>query len=482
MTASPTDIASHAAALPAILAAGGGGEMTFAIMLIALLGIGAQWIAWRVRMPSILLLLALGFAVGPGSAWLFGDEDRLLDPNAVFGDLLLPLVGVSVGLILYEGGLTLRFSEIRGVARSVVMLVTVGALVTWALAALAGGWVLGLPVSLAVLLGAVLIVTGPTVIGPLLTHIRPAGQVGPTLKWEGIVIDPIGALAAVLTLEVILIGSAPEATGSVALALVKTIVFGGGIGLLAAGAIVVLLERFLVPESLQNPVSLVFLICAYTLSNAAQAESGLLAATVMGIALANQTRIDTGHILEFKENLRVLIIGVLFIVLAARIDVDELLSVGLLPVLGFLGLMIVVVRPASVLLSTIGGNLTWRERLMICALAPRGIVAAAVSSVFALSLESAVAAGTIELESPGRLVSLTFLVIVGTVLFYGFFAPVAADLLRISDKDPQGVVIIGASKLARVMAGALSRRGARVLLVDTNRSNVTAARLEGLDA
>lgn len=460
-----------------------GGVVALSIMLIALLGIGAQWLAWRLRLPSILLLLGFGFLAGPGSAMIPGLGGPWLRPDGVFGGLLLPLVSVCVALILYEGGLTLRFREIRGApARVVALLVSVGALVTWVLSSLGAVWVLGLQTPLAVLFGAVLIVTGPTVIGPLLSHIRPSGHVGPVLRWEGIVIDPIGALAAVLVYEAILIGSPAGALGELALAIVRTLVIGAGMGTLTAVLLIAVMERFWVPESLQNSVSLMLVVIAATLSNALSDESGLLTATVMGVVMANQRRVDTGHILEFKENLRVLIIGGLFVVLAGRVSAQDLAGLDAGSVIGFIALLIGVIRPAGVFASTIGSGMCLRERLMLCCMAPRGIVAAAVSSTFALALEGAAASGVIELESPGRLTALTFAVIVGTVVVYGLLSPVAARWLGVADQNPMGLVIVGASPLARAIAAAVAKRRVRVLLVDTNRGNVTAARMLKLDA
>ena len=466
---------------PSVILAAADGSVAVSLMLIAALAIGAQWLAWRLKVPSILLLLAFGFAVGPGTAWVFGSEQRLITPDLLFGDLLFPLVSLSVGVILFEGGLTLRLKEIHRLRRTVVVLVTVGAAITWGLSAYAAKAILGLPVELAILLGAVLIVTGPTVIGPLLSHIRPSGQVGPILKWEGIVIDPIGALAAVLALEVILTGDPTQATGEVAAALAKTVFAGGALGALGALLMIFLLDRYWIPEGLHNSVSLAMLIVVFTVSNLIQQESGLLTATVMGIVLANQSRVSTDHILEFKENLRVLIIGVLFIVLAARIREDDLRAIGP-PAMLFLALLIFVIRPLSVFFSTLGSKLSWRERLMVAGMAPRGIVAAAVSSVFALALESAVAEGELNIERPDRLVALTFLMIVGTVLFYGLLSPILADKLGLSDKDPQGVLFVGATPLARLLGDAIKDRGFRVMLVDTNWHNAAKARLAGLEA
>ncbi|UCF33399.1 MAG: cation:proton antiporter, partial [Phycisphaerales bacterium] len=257
---------------------------------IIVLGAAAQWLAWRAALPSILLLLLCGLIAGPVTGWL--------NPDELFGDLITPAVSIAVALILYEGGLTLKLSEITRVRGVVRNLVTIGALVTWFVGALAAYLIFDLSIALAALLGAVLVVTGPTVIVPLLHHIRPTGSVGAALKWEGIVIDPIGALLTVLIFEVIVIGKAGEATAHVALAVAKTVFLGGGLGVVAAGLLVLLIKRYWIPDYLQNAVSLMLVVGTFVLSNLMQEESGLLAVTVMGFALANQRWADVGEIVE----------------------------------------------------------------------------------------------------------------------------------------------------------------------------------------
>lgn len=447
------------------------------LTLILVLGVGAQWLAWRMRVPAILLLLIFGLLAGPVMRALFPNSGFALDPTALLSeDLLLALVGIGVGLILFEGGLTLRFSEVRGVHGIVLFLVTTGALVTWIIAGVAAYKIFGLSQQMAVLLGAVLIVTGPTVIGPMLNHIRPAGSVGPILKWEGIVIDPIGVIAAVLVFEAILIGG--ESTMPTLVGLTRMVVIGAGLGVLAAVLLLGVMSRFMVPDALQNPVSLMLVVATYTLSNIFQPESGLLATTVMGMVLANQKRIDVRHILEFKEILRVLLISALFIVLAARIETDDLLALNWLEVLAFLAVLIFIARPVSVALATIGSDLTWKERVFLATMAPRGIVAAAGASIFALGLAQQ------GIDDPGihKLVPLTFAVIIGTVAFYGVVGPMVARVLGVSDQNPQGLLIVGAPRWARAIATVLHARGVQLLMVDTNRGNILAARMEGLAA
>lgn len=460
--------------------AAGGGDAAFALAAAVLLGVGAQWLASGLRVPSILLLLLFGFAVGPGAELIRGEP--FLDVDTLTGPILLPLVGVAVAIILYEGGLTLRFRDLKGVGRTLTLLVSLGAFITGLIGAVAAYMLLDFGIPLAVLIGALLTVTGPTVIGPMLQHIRPAGGVGPILRWEGIVIDPIGAIAAVLVLEAILTGNPGEAFDQVAAAILMTLVVGGGLGVVAAVLLTEIIARFWVPERLQNPVSLMLVVVSYTAANAVQAESGLLTATVMGVWMANQRRSDTRHLLEFKENLSVLIISLLFIALASRVKLDQLRDLDWWGLAGFVAVLIVLARPISVFASSLGSGLSIRERVFLSLMAPRGIVAAAVASVFALTLEQATNPdGTPLVENAGKLAPIVFGVIVGTVLFYGIAAPIAARVLGVSDQNPQGVLLIGASRFARALAGVLKARGARVLLIDSNRGNVTAARMAHLD-
>lgn len=437
------------------------------LAVILLLGIISQWIAWRIGIPSILLLLTAGFLVGP----LGG----LVDPDAIFGNLLFPIVSVSVAVILYEGGLSLKISEFRAVGSALRNLITVGLIVTWILSALAAYYVLDLEISLAILLGAILVVTGPTVIMPLLRFIRPTGRINSVLKWEGILNDPIGALLAVLVFEGIISGGLEQATTLVVKGLLITIVFGGGIGLLAGYIIMLLLKHHLVPEYLQNPVSLTFVIASFTVSNLIQQESGLFTVTVMGIFLANQKSVTIRHIIEFKENLSVLLISILFIILAARLELSDLKGLGITSLV-FLGILILAIRPAAVFLSGLKSELNWREKLFLSWMAPRGIVAAAVASIFSLEL---VNAGYLHAE---RLVPVMFLVIVGTISVYGISAMPLARWLKITDANPRGALILGAQPFARAIGKALKDAGFKVLLVDTNQRHIAAAQKSGLTA
>lgn len=431
---------------------------------IFVLGIAIQWIAWRIRLPAILLLLAGGFLAGPVAG--------VIDPQELFGDLLLPVVSLSVGLILFEGGLNLRVRELKETWRSLLGLLTVGVAVTWVGATLAGWWVLGLPPSNALILGAVLTVTGPTVIGPLLREIRPSGRVGAVAKWEGIVIDPVGATLAVLVFEAISAIRRAEfgsATANAAIGLTTTTLVGLAVGLVAVGLLVLALKRFWIPDYLQNPVTLMFVVGAFALANGLHHEAGLLAVTVMGVALANQKLVPVQPIIEFKESLTVMLISMLFVLLTARISLESLANVGWRGVAFALSL-IFVVRPLSVWSATIGSGLSTRERCFLSWFAPRGIVAAAVSSVFALRLG----------ESGAVLAPATFVVIFVTVAVYGLTAGPLARRLGLAITDAQGILIAGANPIARGIAAALTKEGFTVALVDTQFAQVRRARDAGL--
>lgn len=446
---------------------------------ILVLGTVAQWIAWRMRLPSILLLLTFGYLAGPGIHALKPDWPSLR-PDELFGDLLFPMVTASIGVILFEGALGLRVAQLREIGRPLVMLLTVGVAICAVLATLAARFGLGLGWGEAALLGALLVVTGPTVIGPLLRQIRPVGRVGPIARWEGIIIDPIGAILAVLVFEAIVGssggGSFEQMAVQAGLSLLRTIAAGAGIGAAAGFALAVLLRRHLIPDYLQSPAALMLVLVALTVANWFQPESGLLAVTVMGIVLANSPGVVLKQIYEFKESLSVVLISSLFILLTARIDPADVRELGWRGV-AFVACLLFIVRPASVLASTWGSQLQLREKLFLSWLAPRGIVAAAVASVFALRLAQP---GSQQQES--SLVPATFVVVFATVVVYGLTAYPLARRLGLATADPQGVLIAGANDFALAVAVALRKLGFAVRIVDTNHALVKRARLEGVPA
>jgi NhaP-type Na+/H+ or K+/H+ antiporter len=438
-------------------------NLPLTIAAVVAAGVAGQWLAWHLRLPSILVLLGVGILAGPVTG--------LLAPDARFGELLPPVVSLSVAVILFEGGLGLDRKTMRQGGRDVWLLVTVGGALTWGAVVLAARLVLRLDLGICFLLGAILMVTGPTVIGPMLDQLRPSGRVGPILRAEGVIIDPIGAIAAVLTFEAVRSGEGSRAAGDIVLGLLKTAAVGSAVGLVAAALLVAALRRYLVPDHLHAVVTLGVVLLAAASADALADQAGLLAATVAGFGLAQQRAIPVPHVAEFKENLRVLLIGALFVTLAARLSIDQLVGVGWRGVV-FVLILVVVARPLVVAASTVRSGLDLRERAFLASLAPRGIVAASVSSVFALQLAA---------DAPDRdaLVPTTFAVVIGTILLYAVITPLAGRRLGLVDVERRGVLVVGAGRPARAMADALRDRDVPVLVADADRAAVNRARLDG---
>jgi len=436
--------------------------------LVMVLGIAAQWLAWRLRLPSILALLAFGFIAGQ-----VYDQSQLINDDALFA-----IVSLSVALILLEGGLTLKFNELREAGFTVLRLSSLGALITWVLAMPALHYLSGFSWQVSALLGAILTVTGPTVIGPLLRNVRPRKPVDAILKWEGIVIDPVGAVLAVLVFAAVFGHGDGHSGGwqAVLIGLGKTLLVGFGFGYGAAKAVVFVLKRHWIPDYLHSVVVLAVGLGLFTVSNLIQHESGLLMITVLGVGIANQPHAPIRHIVEFKETLRVILISCLFIVLGGRVGWEEIAANGQSSLLLLLAL-IVVIRPASIFLSTIGSRLNVREKVFLSLMAPRGIVAAAVASIFAIELADTQLAFVAEAE---RIVPVIFTVIVGTVLFYGLTAAPIARKLGLAVPNPQGVIFAGVSDWVVAASKAIQEAGFRVLVIDSNYEATKKVRMAGV--
>ncbi len=398
---------------------------------VVVLAIGGQVLAARLRAPSILVLLVLGLVAGPVTG--------LLDPDALFGEILFPVVALSVSIILFEGGLLLNFDELRGDASTVVRrLLVVGVPVTAVAGALAARTLLGVSPPIAALLGAVLTVSGPTVVLPLLRFIKPAEQVSVVLKWEGIFVDAIGAALTVIAFEAVLAtGAAPEPAGA-ALRVGVTLLAGGVVGTIGAFLLVLVLDSHVVDARLEPAVTVMMVLAAFVAADLVRAESGLFSAIVMGVVLANQHRIEVGRIEEFKETLGTLLTGTLFILLSARLGLDELVAEFPEAVLLTL-ILVLVVRPVATWLSTVGSRFTWRERAFIGWMAPRGIVAAATASLFAFRLEET------DVADVERLAPLTFLVILLTVAVYGLTGQPMARALGVAGEPEDDATSDGAA-------------------------------------
>jgi len=387
-------------------------DLVGGIALVVAAGVLGQVAARALRVPSILLLLVLGLLVGPVLGWL--------DPDEVFGDALFPLVSMAVGLLLFEESLKLDFARLRGGARRPVLgLVTTGALVT-GLGATAITYVfLDVPWGRAAVVGAILIVSGPTVVGPLLAIVRPRQPVESVLAFEGIFIDPIGATVALAVANLVLHA---ETTS-----LLLTSAWGLLVGVVAAGLFVLLVRFARVPQETEVVLALAFALGAYAIAEAGQDEAGLFATTALGVVLANQrvARIDALH--EFGTHIGLLLIGMLFVVLSARIDLDALARYAL-PTIGIVALLVLVLRPLAATVSTLGAGLRWPDRAMIGWMAPRGIVAASTASVFSLRFDDAG-------QPFPQLVPVIFGVVLLTAIVYGFTGSPVARLLGVRSDD-----------------------------------------------
>ena len=439
------------------------------LLIAGIIGLGVicQWISWRLKFPAIVPLLAAGFLIGPVL--------NILHPQELLGDLFFPTVSLSVGIILFEGALTLKWKEVRNVAAAVRNLITIGALITWIGGAVVAHFLLGFDWELALLFGSLVVVTGPTVIGPLLRNVRPIQSVSSVLKWEGVLIDPIGALLAVLIFDFIVAEGASRSLGIHAIVgFLRIVLIGTTMGVAGGYFAAFLLKRYLIPDYLREIGILAIVAAVFAVSDLFQSESGLLSVTVMGILLANMGLSQVHQIWHFKERLSILLISTLFIVLAANISLAD---IALLDwrALVILAVLMFILRPLSVHVSTLRSPLDTNERLFLSWIAPRGIVAASVSSLFALRL--------VELGyTQARLLApLVFLVIVGTVVLQGGTANFVARRLGVAEAEPQGYLIVGAQRLGRTLGLALKEAGFTVRLVDMNRENVRQARLAGLD-
>ncbi|MEB3287434.1 MAG: cation:proton antiporter [Vampirovibrionales bacterium] len=431
---------------------------------ILTLGLMSQWLSWRFALPSILLLLLSGMLAG---------QMGFINPDLLFGDLLRPIVSFSVAIILFEGSLSLKFKDLTTAGLAIRNLASIGVAVTWILSALAAYLIFGVGLSKALLIAAILTVTGPTVIMPMLRYIRPSGDTAKILRWEGIINDPIGSLLAIIVFEAIQTLDLSDTFIMVAVNLLKTIAVGGILGLIVTKVFVGILRREWIPVYLQSPMTLMVLLATFVVSNEVQKDSGLFTVTLMGIIFANQKKISLEHIIEFKENLGLILLSSLFILLAARLHFNDLLALGWNGLL-FLLVMITLVRPASVFLSTIGTNLTLKEKVFLSGMAPRGIVAAAISSVFALRLDEA------GFQDGQVVAQIVFLTILGTVIVYASIALPLAKALQIAGKA-KGVLILGAHSWARQLAELLKRENIPVLMVDRNVEKARIARMHGFN-
>ncbi|MGH7048248.1 MAG: cation:proton antiporter [Stellaceae bacterium] len=437
------------------------------VLCIALGGVAAQWISWRFRMPAIVLLFATGLFFGPGL--------QILDPGRQFGPGLRPIVDLAVAIVVFEGGLTLDIRELRAAGGGVLRLTTLAAAVTWLLGTVAAHAITGMSWAAAILFGAIVIVTGPTVVLPLLRQTRLQPRPASLLKWEAIVNDPIGAVLAAIVLQVLLARAASvqvPAAGTVLHLLggfVAAVALGGGCAVLASQAFI----RDQVPESLKSPLLIALALSVYVVANLVTPQAGLVAATLFGVTLGNLNFPGLSELKRFKEALVILIVSALFVVLTAELDRATLSQLSW-RMIGLVAAMLFVVRPASVLLATTGSGIPLAERALVAWMAPRGVVAAAVAGLAGGALNGAGYGGGL-LVMPA-----VFALIAASVVLHGFTLRPAARALGLNLGDTPGLAIIGASAWSTDMATVLHQAGVSVLLVDTFPGALAEARGKGI--
>lgn len=451
---------------------------------IIILGILAQWVAWKFKIPAILPLILIGLFVGPISTMFSADGNKWIEPlwdgqNGLFpGESLFNFVSLSIALILFEGGLTLKKEEIRSVGPVIYKLITLGAFITLITAGVAAHYVIGLSWPLSFLFSSLIIVTGPTVITPILRNLPLKKDISTVLKWEGILIDPIGALVAVLVFEFITVGGEHGSayTKETLIEFGKIIIIGFSIGFTSAYAFSMALKQRWIPHYLLNVISLALVLGVFVLADLFAHESGLLAVVIMGMVLGNMQLPSLKDVLYFKETISILLISILFILLSANIDIKDLELIYNWNSLILFGIVVLLVRPLGVFLSSRKSALDSKEKIFISWVGPRGIVAAGIASLFGLKL-------TMQgVENANYITPLVFMIVMGTVLLNATTARIVAGFTGVLLKRSEGILIVGASKPSRLIAKYLMSNKRRVVLIDSNRNNVAKAQGEGLEA
>ncbi len=437
-----------------------------AFALVGALGVGSQWLAWRLRMPAIVLMLVAGILIGPVAG--------VFDPARDFGPLLQPIIAIAVAIILFEGGLTLNFHKLQDAAIGVKRLVFIGAPLGWLTSTLALHYAAGLSWESAAVFGGIMIVTGPTVIAPLLRTARLAKRPAALLQWEAIVNDPIGALAAVLAFEVVLVLNTATTVNEAIMALLTGITVATVLGVAGGVGLARAFKRGWVPEYMKVPVLFALLLAVFGLSDSVLHESGLLAVTIMGIVIANSNLPSYEELRRFKEHATVLLVSGVFILLAAGLDFAAL---GKLDwwALGFVLLVVLVARPLTVLVSLLGSGVPYKEQLLVALTGPRGVVLVAVAGLFGDRLLN------LGFEDAALIGPLAFVLVSVTVVVHGFTLAPFARWLGLTGADTPGVVIIGGSPWTTAFAEALKKAEIPVLMTDPNFGHLRSARAAGID-
>jgi len=435
------------------------------LALIAFVGIAAQWLAWRINLPAIALLLLAGLMAGPFTGFL--------DPAVDFGDLYRPLIALAVAIILFEGGMTLNFREINETSKAVRRIIVIGGPLVWAFGTLAAHFAGGLSWQTSIILGALLVVTGPTVIMPLLRQARLKPRAASLLRWEAIINDPIGALFAVISFEVFLVlNNVHDAENLLFNGVLAAIIALPGAYFLAKSLAWLFINGH-IPEFLKAPVLIAAALMANAVTNMVLEEAGLLTVTVMGIVLANSRMASLTEMRRFKETITVLLVSGVFILLTASLQMDTILSLGW-QAAAFVAAMLFIVRPLAIFIATINTGLSWQERFLSAWIAPRGVVAVAVAGLFGSTLvEQGVADGE-------KMIAYTFAVVAATIILHGFSLPLLARLLDLRSAARPGILLVGGSNWSIALAAKLQSLDIPVLIADDNWNHLKNARAQNI--
>lgn len=430
--------------------------------LLTVCAVACQWAAWAFRLPALVLLSACGILLGP----VLG----VVNPETVFGGNLNPLVSLAVAVILFEGGMNLHFDELHSTKTATLGMIVIGAPLGWFLTAAGLYFVAGFSLPVSAVLGGLLVVTGPTVVMPMLRQAKLSPRVSSVLKWEGIVNDPIGALFATLSVEYFLsraAGTEPSVKTFVLLAgaILAISALSCATGCLLSAAF----RKNMVPEFLKPLFTLASVVCMYAAGNALQNEGGLVAVTVLGMTLANVPFPAFEEQRRFKEYLTTLLVSFVFIILTATLKPADLLKLPLRPVL-FIAVLLCIIRPLTVWISTWRSGLSVKERLFIGWIAPRGVVCVVVAGLFGPKM---VNAGYADAR---LLVPLVFAIVFATVVLHGFTIRPFAKMLGLVPKGRRGVLIVGASPLGTALAETLTAQGVPVLIADGDRQKLNLVR------
>jgi len=436
-----------------------------AFALVGALGVGSQWLAWRLRMPAIVLMLVAGVLVGPVAG--------VFDPARDIGPLMGPIISIAVAIILFEGGLTLNFHSLSDAAKGVRRLVFVGAPLGWLTSTLALRYGAGLSWESAAVFGGIMIVTGPTVIAPLLRTARLSKRPAALLQWEAIINDPIGALAAVFAYEVVLVLNTATTVQAAVMDLVIGIGFATILGVAAGYGLARSFKRGWVPEYMKVPVLFALLLAIFGVSDYVLHESGLLAVTIMGIVIANANLPSYEELRRFKEHATVLLVSGVFILLAASLDFGALRQLDMRAI-AFVLAVVLVARPLTVMLSLMGSGVPFKEQILVAFTGPRGVVLVAVAGLFGDRLIG------LGFEDATLIGPLAFVLVAFTVVLHGFTLAPFARWLGLTGADVPGVVVIGGSSWTTAFAEALKKAEVPVLMTDPNFGNLRGARAAGI--